>query len=625
MGNNDSSDFIYTQTSIDDIEMLDRSGATSLACKARINGRVYFMKKLRPELRGDKLCHEVFAKEFNTGKGIKSPYVAKYIDMKDDGDGLYIIMEYVSGKTLKEKIADEPEYFHRKGATEKLLLQLCEALKALHKENVVHLDISPNNIIISQASNDAKLVDLGFCVCNHDDCTPGSSAGFGAPESRQESIKDIDARTDIYAVGRILQYIEDKSGKSLNYRLQRIKKRCLQQQKSKRYHDADEIIQEINAKKTRTGIITALAVIAFAIVTPHIYHAASDYIAWESGQVADKFEEGGFYYLVTDHKARTVEVTYKGKFDSEYMFEYGDGEVKIPATTTHRGRTFRVTSIGANAFDNPETTSILLPDGLETIDDQAFSICRLTGPVYIPKTVTSIGSYTYAGNNFIETFIVDKENPRYDSRDGSNAIIETATKTLVAACNNSVIPTSITTIGEYAFTSYPKAQIAIPDNITTLKEGAFLHSSLTTLAIPASVTEIGASCFLCCDMLQDVALPPALARIEEYTFSRCGLHEIVIPDSVNSIGKYAFYHCGNMQAATIGSGVTEIGAFAFEGCNSLTKVISRIPADKLPTTGSNCFKGINEMCILYVPRGAKEKYQSTHGWNNFAKIVETDM
>ena len=105
MGNNDSSDFIYTQTSIDDIEMLDRSGATSLACKARINGRVYFMKKLRPELRGDKLCHEVFAKEFNTGKGIKSPYVAKYIDMKDDGDGLYIIMEYVSGKTLKEKIA----------------------------------------------------------------------------------------------------------------------------------------------------------------------------------------------------------------------------------------------------------------------------------------------------------------------------------------------------------------------------------------------------------------------------------------------------------------------------------------------------------------------------------------
>ena len=126
-------------------------------------------------------------------------------------------------------------------------------------------------------------------------------------------------------------------------------------------------------------------------------------------------------------------------------------------------------------------------------------------------------------------------------------------------------------------------------------------------------------------MLQDVALPPALARIEEYTFSRCGLHEIVIPDSVNSIGKYAFYHCGNMQAATIGSGVTEIGAFAFEGCNSLTKVISRIPADKLPTTGSNCFKGINEMCILYVPRGAKEKYQSTHGWNNFAKIVETNM
>ena len=68
-----------------------------------------------------------------------------------------------------------------------------------------------------------------------------------------------------------------------------------------------------------------------------------------------------------------------------------------------------------------------------------------------------------------------------------------------------------------------------------------------------------------------------------------------------------------------------IGAYTFEGCDKLTKVISRIPSNELTATGSGCFSGINKNCVLYVPRGAKNTYKDTYGWNLFARIVEIDM
>ena len=80
-----------------------------------------------------------------------------------------------------------------------------------------------------------------------------------------------------------------------------------------------------------------------------------------------------------------------------------------------------------------------------------------------------------------------------------------------------------------------------------------------------------------------------------------------------------------MQAVVIGSGVEKIAAYAFEDCPQLTKITSRIPADKLTAMGSGCFNGVSKQCVLYVPRGAKNCYKNTAGWGVFAKIVEVDM
>ena len=623
-----SSDFIPTNSDIGNIEILDRCGTTSLAYKASIDGQFYFIKRLRPELCCKECYRSLFYKEYNTGKSIKSPYIVDYIGLKDDADGLRIIMEYISGSTLEEKIEKEPEYFQQKENVEKLLTQLCQALKTLHRENIVHLDITPKNIIIEQISNNIKLIDLGYCLSNYNDNSPGSTAKYSAPETRLGDIKEIDARTDIYAVGSILQYIEKKRGKKLTGNLAHIKQRCLQPQKENRYHNIEELAESIGCINTKKRAVTAIAVTALCIIAPflpQLYRTTGDYIAWEQGKIPDKFEQDGFYYLITDHKACTVELTHKGSRPDEYAYEYGDGKIEIPATVKYRGRTLRVTSIGTGVFDNPETTSIIFPEGLETINTGAFELCRLTGDIYLPKTVTHIGEWTFEGNTCIESLSVDKANPVYDSRGGCNAIIETATNTLVVACINTVIPKDVTAIGKNAFNLYQNPTIEIPENVESIGKHAFMNSAIKEITLPDNITRIGESAFETCFRLQKISLPQNIKVIEKYTFSNCGLYNVEIPDSVNIIGEKAFAGNSCLSSVIIGCGVKKIEAYAFENCHKLKKVVSRIPAKDLRETGSGCFNGINENCILYVPRGAKNTYENTYGWDSFAEVVEIDI
>lgn len=340
---------------------------------------------------------------------------------------------------------------------------------------------------------------------------------------------------------------------------------------------------------------------------------------------ADKFEKDGIFYLITDHKARTVEVTFKGNSFDEYNSEYNDINITIPPTVTHWGRKFRVTSIGTMAFDNPETTSITIPEGVETIKEKAFWDCRITGNVYIPNSIKEIGSMVYQGNVYIDSITVGSKNTVYDSRNGCNAIIETATNTLVAACKNTVIPYDVTAIGDDAYMLYSKESIFIPQNVRSIGKYAFFRSALKEIALPYNLTSIKENAFLNCAMLQRVDLPENLKEIEAGAFWMCGLQEISIPDKVTVIGNKAFADNKNLQYVTIGSSVQDLGGYAFENCENLIKVMSRIPAKELKPTGSGCFNGINKDCILYVPKGSAGTYRECHGWNCFAQIVETDM
>ena len=133
-----------------------------------------------------------------------------------------------------------------------------------------------------------------------------------------------------------------------------------------------------------------------------------------------------------------------------------------------------------------------------SIGDYAFSGCDSLTSITIPNSVTSIGDDAFSGRKSLTSIRVESGNTVYDSRGNCNAIIETATNTLISGCKNTIIPSSVTSIGDWAF-SY--------------------CSGLTSITIPNSVTSIGGTAFRNCTSLESItSLATTAPTIQSNTF-----------------------------------------------------------------------------------------------------------
>ena len=168
-------------------------------------------------------------------------------------------------------------------------------------------------------------------------------------------------------------------------------------------------------------------------------------------------------------------------------------------------------------------TDVLIPDTVTSIGTRAFSYCRALISVTIPASVERIGKMAFTGCLALEQISVDSANRCYDSRRYCNAIIETATGKLISACNHTVIPGSVTIIGESAFElCQSMTSIAIPDSVKQIDKNAFAYcSGLTSVAIPDSVTYIGNNAFVTCSSLKSILIPASVTRIGSQAFLNC--------------------------------------------------------------------------------------------------------
>ena len=226
-----------------------------------------------------------------------------------------------------------------------------------------------------------------------------------------------------------------------------------------------------------------------------------------------------------------------------YAFWYCNGLTSIEIPNS-------VTSIGNCAFYGcGGLTSIEIPNSVTNIGSGAFSGCSGLTSVEIPDSVTSIGNYAFSGCGGLTNIEVEEGNPNYDSRNSCNAIIRTSHNTLVSGCKNTKIPSSVTSIGNYAFSGCGGlTSIEIPNSVTSISYNAFSGcSGLTSIEIPNSVTNIGSGAFSSCSGLTSIEIPNSVTNIDIGAFSSCsGLTSIEIPNSVTNIGNGAFSSCDKL-------------------------------------------------------------------------------
>ena len=153
-------------------------------------------------------------------------------------------------------------------------------------------------------------------------------------------------------------------------------------------------------------------------------------------------------------------------------------------------------TIGDYAFAGVLITEIDLPDSLESIGKNAFAGAKNLQSFHLPKNVTSLGTDIFIYCSSLAIITVDPENIVYDSRNNSNAIIETATNTLLYGSSSTVIPNNIQIIGKNSFYYIEIEKLIIPESVTEIGAYAFYGTPLEKLFVPSSVETIGASAFI---------------------------------------------------------------------------------------------------------------------------------
>lgn len=311
------------------------------------------------------------------------------------------------------------------------------------------------------------------------------------------------------------------------------------------------------------------------------------------------FEVDGIYYNITDRQNLTVSVTSK----QSVLHSSGySGKLVIPSTVTYDGYTYTVTSIGSKTFRHDDLSSLT-----------------------IPKTVTSVSPSIFGRYNWwtnkqtLREIIVEDGNPKYDSRDNCNAIIETETNTLILGCNTTVIPSSVTSIGNSAFEYCETLKsITIPDAVEHIGAYAFYEcATLPSVTIPEGVKQLNSSSFYGCSGLKSITLPNSMTTISPNALAGCSsLESITLPDSLTAIGGGAFANCSSLSSITIPEGLQTLGASAFENCSGIKSVT--IPKS-VTSIGEKAFASCAALNSIIVAEG-NSAYDSR---NNCNAIIET--
>lgn len=249
----------------------------------------------------------------------------------------------------------------------------------------------------------------------------------------------------------------------------------------------------------------------------------------------------------------------------------------------------------------PKLTDLVLPEGLEIIEEYAFCGCESITAIRIPASVKSISGSSFAGCN-ISAYEIDEKNPYYTVIDG--VLYSKDLKTLVAFPSAYpqklfVVPETTQIIGDSAFMDSQVDKVVLPEGLTTIEGWAFEGSSIRNIEMPDTITKIGDLAFRFCFELENVRLSNGLKELPDKTFESCmKLRKLELPSSIKTIHFLALVWAQNLETVILKSTIPPI----------ITGRIKIDPSSRAKTT-------------FYVPDGCLSSYRNDLGWKPF-KVKE---
>ena len=244
--------------------VVSNEGATCDTFMTKMHGKRVLIKRLKEKHIYNPRYISALKKEFETGFALDHQALPRYLTISEDA----IIMDYIDGITLTQFVKEKPTLFNKKSNITRFLNQLLDCLSYLHSHSIVHLDLKPDNIMMTRIGNDVKVIDLGFCYTDVFCNTIGHNNAFAAPEQLTQEC-DVDIRADIYSVGKILEYI--LNGNPLRTKYNTVIKNATKKDKTLRFQTAEEFIKALDFQKKKYKLHFALTCVTIIIATIFIY------------------------------------------------------------------------------------------------------------------------------------------------------------------------------------------------------------------------------------------------------------------------------------------------------------------------------------------------------------------
>lgn len=233
---------------------------------AKNNGKKVIIKTLKADRADNAQCRASLRNEYETTASLDNKFIRKALDfVQIEGLGDCIVFEYIEGKSLAEHV--------RVGTlsekqVKNVLVDVCDGLAYLHRNQVVHSNLTPENIMVTADGCRAKLIDLGI-----PETDPTADRELLIKEMElvaPEIIKgeDFDSRADIYSLGKIIEFISERN---ISKQFLSVATHCTQFSREQRYDNISEVRSGITKGHPVVKIVVLLLLLALLGVLAFIY------------------------------------------------------------------------------------------------------------------------------------------------------------------------------------------------------------------------------------------------------------------------------------------------------------------------------------------------------------------